>query len=35
MFLISSAFFFFFKLAITLVARKVGHKWNSLAAEAG
>ena len=28
-------FFLFFKLAITLVARKVGHKWNSLAAEAG
>ena len=35
MFLISSSSFFFFKLAITLVARKVGHKWNSLAAEAG
>ena len=37
MFLISSSSSSssFFKLAITLVARKVGHEWNSLAAEAG
>ena len=35
LFLLIFFFFFFFNLAITLVVRKVGHKWNSLAAEAG